>query len=254
MAAIDLFCGVGGLSAGLRQAGWRDGPRYRPVRAAVQSYDLNFTPGAQLGELSWHSKLPAAHLIVGRPAVPRLLIGRQARAWRRSQFARRGVRPSRCRTSPQRVPIRERRGISHRRQRQVGAGSLGTARTRRLLHPPAQGKRRTLRRSAAPQARDRARRIGLGPWLPAHHAPRSWDAWRSAYRARPATVPLFGGSSARVAERNAPTARPLPLIRPCLSRAARHRHRPHSCIETRPDHEGSARTSMARDLPPPRLP
>ena len=67
MAAIDLFCGVGGLSAGLRQAGWRTVHAIDRCAAAVQSYDLNFTPGAQLGELSWHSKLPAAHLIVGGP-------------------------------------------------------------------------------------------------------------------------------------------------------------------------------------------
>ena len=67
MAAIDLFCGVGGLSAGLRQAGWRVVHAVDRCAVAVQSYDLNFTQSALLEGLSWRSELPAADLIVGGP-------------------------------------------------------------------------------------------------------------------------------------------------------------------------------------------
>ena len=67
LEAIDLFCGAGGLSAGLRLAGWRTIQAIDRCATAVRSYGLNFTPGALLRELSWHSELPAADLIVGGP-------------------------------------------------------------------------------------------------------------------------------------------------------------------------------------------
>lgn len=65
---VDLFCGAGGLSVGLRMAG-----SYETVLAAdkvapaVQTYGLNFDHEASVTTLGWETELPEADVIVGGP-------------------------------------------------------------------------------------------------------------------------------------------------------------------------------------------
>ena len=63
----DLFCGAGGLSAGLQAAGFRIVHAADCDRVAHSSYCLNFPHGAALEGLHWNSALPAADIVVGGP-------------------------------------------------------------------------------------------------------------------------------------------------------------------------------------------
>ena len=63
----DLFCGAGGLSAGLRASGCRIVHAADCDRAAHLSYRLNFTHGAALERLDWNSAVPEADIMVGGP-------------------------------------------------------------------------------------------------------------------------------------------------------------------------------------------
>ena len=63
----DLFCGAGGLSAGLRAAGCRVVYAADCDPAAVRSYRLNFRHKAALESLHWNSALPYADIVAGGP-------------------------------------------------------------------------------------------------------------------------------------------------------------------------------------------
>ena len=67
ITVADLFCGAGGLSAGLRAAGCCVVYAADCDRAAVQSYRLNFPHGAALENLHWDSVLPKVDIVVGGP-------------------------------------------------------------------------------------------------------------------------------------------------------------------------------------------
>ena len=67
ITVADLFCGAGGLSAGLRAAGCCVVYAADCDRAAVQSYRLNFPHGAALDNLHWDSVLPEVDVVVGGP-------------------------------------------------------------------------------------------------------------------------------------------------------------------------------------------
>ena len=66
-AVADLFCGAGGLSAGLQAADCRIVYATDCDLAAVQSYRLNFQHKAARENLNWHSTLPNVDVIVGGP-------------------------------------------------------------------------------------------------------------------------------------------------------------------------------------------
>ena len=63
----DLFCGAGGLSAGLRTAGYRIVYAADCDPAAVQSYRANFRHGVTLESLHWNSTLPNVDVVAGGP-------------------------------------------------------------------------------------------------------------------------------------------------------------------------------------------
>ena len=63
----DLFCGAGGLSAGLRAAGCCIVYAADSDPAAIRSYRLNFPHTAALESLHWDSALPHADIVVGGP-------------------------------------------------------------------------------------------------------------------------------------------------------------------------------------------
>ena len=63
----DLFCGAGGLSAGLLPAGCRIVYAVDCDPAAVQSYCANFRHGAALENLHWSSALPNVDVVAGGP-------------------------------------------------------------------------------------------------------------------------------------------------------------------------------------------
>ena len=64
---VDLFCGAGGLSVGLRAAGYKTVFAADKLAAAVHSYNHNLMHGASLQFLTWDTELPNADLIVGGP-------------------------------------------------------------------------------------------------------------------------------------------------------------------------------------------
>ena len=67
ITVADLFCGAGGLSAGLRAAGCRTVFAADQSHPAVCSYNLNFDHKASLTTLAWNADLPPADVIVGGP-------------------------------------------------------------------------------------------------------------------------------------------------------------------------------------------
>ena len=67
VAVVDLFCGVGGLSAGLHRAGLETIHAVDNLPAAAHSYELNFNRPATLQSLTRDAELPPADIIVGGP-------------------------------------------------------------------------------------------------------------------------------------------------------------------------------------------
>ncbi len=65
--AADLFCGAGGLSAGLEAAGCRVAYAADCDPTAVKSYCLNFPRHAACERLHWDSALPSVDIVVGGP-------------------------------------------------------------------------------------------------------------------------------------------------------------------------------------------
>ena len=64
---VDLFCGAGGLSAGLKNAGFQTVFAADENRAAVTTFNLNVAPCARVQSLSCCLELPPADLFVGGP-------------------------------------------------------------------------------------------------------------------------------------------------------------------------------------------
>ena len=64
---VDLFCGAGGLSIGLRRAGYETVYAADKFKAAIKTYNRNFEHQAHLEALDWDSSLPSADVIVGGP-------------------------------------------------------------------------------------------------------------------------------------------------------------------------------------------
>ena len=67
VTVVDLFCGAGGLGAGLHAAGLETIHAVDSLPAAVSSYGLNFAKPATLQSLHWDAQLPPADVIVGGP-------------------------------------------------------------------------------------------------------------------------------------------------------------------------------------------
>ena len=67
ITVVDLFCGAGGLGAGLHAAGLETIHAVDSLPAAVRTYDMNFAKPAKLESLRWDAELPSADVIVGGP-------------------------------------------------------------------------------------------------------------------------------------------------------------------------------------------
>ena len=67
ITVVDLFCGAGGLGAGLHVAGLETIHAVDSLPAAVRTYSMNFAKPACLQSLDWDSELPPADIIVGGP-------------------------------------------------------------------------------------------------------------------------------------------------------------------------------------------
>ena len=67
ITVVDLFCGAGGLGAGLHAAGLETIHAVDSLPAAVRTYDMNFATRAKLESLRWDAELPSADVIVGGP-------------------------------------------------------------------------------------------------------------------------------------------------------------------------------------------
>ena len=67
ITVVDLFCGAGGLGAGLHAAGLETIHAVYSLAAAVRTYGMNFAKPAKLRALGWDEKLPPADVIVGGP-------------------------------------------------------------------------------------------------------------------------------------------------------------------------------------------
>ena len=67
VTVVDLFCGTGGLGAGLCAAGLETIHAVDNLPAAVQGYGLNFGRPATLQSLTWDADLPPADIVVGGP-------------------------------------------------------------------------------------------------------------------------------------------------------------------------------------------
>ena len=67
ITVVDLFCGAGGLGAGLHAAGLETIHAVDSLPAAVRTYDMNFAKPARLESLRWDAELPSADVIVGGP-------------------------------------------------------------------------------------------------------------------------------------------------------------------------------------------
>ena len=64
---LDLFCGAGGLSLGLRRAGFRIIAAYDNWQPAIETYAANFDDPIERIDITEDSHLPKADLIVGGP-------------------------------------------------------------------------------------------------------------------------------------------------------------------------------------------
>src|SRR5262245_5804023 len=64
---VDLFCAAGGLSLGLRQAGFELVSAIDSSKPAVQTYRLNLAPHVREECISDDIDLPAADVIAGGP-------------------------------------------------------------------------------------------------------------------------------------------------------------------------------------------
>ena len=67
ITVVDLFCGAGGLGAGLRAAGLETVQAVDSLPAAVSTYGMNFAKPAILRCLSPDAELPPADVMVGGP-------------------------------------------------------------------------------------------------------------------------------------------------------------------------------------------
>ena len=67
ITVVDLFCGAGGLGAGLRAAGLETTHAVDSLPAAVRTHGMNFAKPASLQSLGWDAELPPADVIVGGP-------------------------------------------------------------------------------------------------------------------------------------------------------------------------------------------
>ena len=67
ITVVDLFCGAGGLGAGLQAAGLQTIHAVDSLPAAVRTHGMNFAKPASLQSLGWDAKLPPADVIVGGP-------------------------------------------------------------------------------------------------------------------------------------------------------------------------------------------
>ena len=67
ITVVDLFCGAGGLGAGLRTAGLETTHAVDSLPAAVRTHGMNFAKPASLQSLGWDAELPPADVIVGGP-------------------------------------------------------------------------------------------------------------------------------------------------------------------------------------------
>lgn len=67
LTAVDLFCGAGGLSLGLRAAGFQVLRSIDHHACAVETYARNLGPHVEGAEISEDTELPTATIIVGGP-------------------------------------------------------------------------------------------------------------------------------------------------------------------------------------------
>ena len=67
ITVVDLFCGAGGLGAGLHAAGLETIHAVDSLPAAVRTYGMNFAKPVSLQSLCWDAELPPADVIVGGP-------------------------------------------------------------------------------------------------------------------------------------------------------------------------------------------
>ena len=67
VTVVDLFCGAGGLSIGLKRAGYDTVFAADKFKAAVDTYNLNFDHDASAVALAWDTDLPQADVFVGGP-------------------------------------------------------------------------------------------------------------------------------------------------------------------------------------------
>ena len=67
ITVVDLFCGAGGLGAGLHAAGLETVHAVDNLPTAVRTYRMNFGKPASQQSLHWDAKLPPADVIVGGP-------------------------------------------------------------------------------------------------------------------------------------------------------------------------------------------
>ena len=67
ITVVDLFCGAGGLGAGLHAAGLETIHAVDNLPAAVRTYGMNFAKPARLEALGWDAELPPADVLVGGP-------------------------------------------------------------------------------------------------------------------------------------------------------------------------------------------
>ena len=67
ITVVDLFCGAGGLGAGLRAAGLETVHAVDSLPAAVRTYGMNLAKPASQQALDWDAELPPADVFVGGP-------------------------------------------------------------------------------------------------------------------------------------------------------------------------------------------
>ena len=67
ITVVDLFCGAGGLGAGLCAAGLETVHAVDSLPAAVCTYGMNFAKPASQQALDWDAELPPADVFVGGP-------------------------------------------------------------------------------------------------------------------------------------------------------------------------------------------
>ena len=78
MKVVDLFSGCGGLSLGFQDAGFEIVKSYDNWSPAVRTYRANFSHEIVETDLSEVGELPSCDVVVGGPAVPRVLVCRKA--------------------------------------------------------------------------------------------------------------------------------------------------------------------------------